>query len=176
MAVQAARTEAELDELREQLDAEVSAREADAKKADDALRNALSQAEKATQDRRSTLDLFEHVQDKVQKLEAEKAGKSDLDKRPMSLDRNKDSYAHFCTKWIEHFPKFDPYRSETEIRYWEDYWSNIEQFKRVTNCEDYMLAYLIKDTAPKNGDLDICLDELSHVCLLYTSPSPRDRG
>ena len=26
-----------------------------------------------------------------------------------------------------------------------------------------MLAYLIKDTAPKNGDLDICLDELSHV-------------
>ena len=69
----------------------------------------------------------------------------------------------FCTKWIEHFPKFDPYRSETEIRYWEDYWSNIEQFKRVTNCQDYMLAYLIKDTAPKNGDLDICLDELSHV-------------
>ena len=117
MAVQSARTESELDDLREQLDAEVSSREADAKKADDALRNALAQAEKATQDRRATLDLFEHVQEKVQKLEGEKAGKDDLEKRPMSTDRNKDSYAHFCTKWIEHFPKFDPYRSETEIRY-----------------------------------------------------------
>ena len=78
-------------------------------------------------------------------------------------DRNKDSYAYFCTRWADNFPKFDPYRCETEIRAWEDYWSNIEQFKRITNCPDYMLAYLIKDTAQRGGDLDTCLADLSHV-------------
>ena len=46
------------------------------KKADDALHNALSQAEKATQDQRSTLDLFEHVQDNAHKPEAQKQKKN----------------------------------------------------------------------------------------------------
>ena len=69
----------------------------------------------------------------------------------------------FATKCAENFPRFDAYRSETELRAWEDYWEEVEAFKRITNCSDMVLAYLIKDSAVDGSPLSICLKDVSHV-------------
>ena len=64
-----------------------------------------------------------------------------------AFSRKEESCAYFVTKVAENFPIFDAYRSETELRVWEDYWEEVEAFKRATNCSEMVLTYLIKDSA-----------------------------
>ena len=46
---------------------------------------------------------------------------------------------------------------------WEDYWEEVEAFKRITNCSDMVLAYMIKDSAVDGSPLATCLKDVSHV-------------
>ena len=46
---------------------------------------------------------------------------------------------------------------------WEDYWDEAQAFKRITNCDDLILAYLIKDSAPVGSELATSLRDLSHT-------------
>ena len=106
------------------------------------------------------MDLITHLQDEIQEL---KARVPDVSKGKENFSRKEESYAYFVTKFAENFPRFDAYRSETELRAWEDYWEEVEAFKRITNCSDMVLAYLIKDSAVDGSPLSICLKDVSHV-------------
>ncbi len=66
------------------------------------------------------------------------------------------------TKFAEHFPVFDAKRCETELQAWDQYWEAIVSFKRITNCSDMIIAYLIKDSAAQGSELQVCLRDIGH--------------
>ena len=110
--------------------------------------------------RQQQLDLITKLQDEIQEL---KTRVTEQPKGKEGLSRKEEPFAYFVTKFAENFPRFDAQRSETELRAWEDYWEEVEAFKRITNCSDMVLAYLIKDSAVDGSPLSICLKDVSHV-------------
>ena len=96
-------------------------------------------------------DIREQV-DKLKERKPEFGGKS-----------KEDIYAHFVTKFAQHFPSFDVKQSEMRLRYWEEYWDSITGFQRMTSCQDVIIAYLIKDSAPPGSELDTCLKDVTHT-------------
>jgi len=130
------------------------------------LKQLLSASQDRVRDRKEHLDLVDDLRQQIQDMKAS-TGKSD----PFSPDGNKEhirhgkkeeSYAYFVTKFAQHFPMFDPRKSELQIRGWEDYWDQVKGFQRITQCSDMVLAYLIKDSAALGSELDTCLKDISH--------------
>ena len=126
------------------------------------------------EDRKTHLDLFDTLKAQMDSLKENlpkaKGGnpsyKGDFDEDdPTSLKFGKkdDNYAYFVSKFAQHFPAFDPKRSELQLSAWEDYWEAIEGFKRITRCSDMVVAYLIKDSAPQGSELAVCLRDVNHT-------------
>ena len=87
------------------------------------------------------MGLITNLQDEIQEL---KTRVTEIPKGKEGFSRKEESYAYFVTKFAENFPRFDAYRSETELRAREDYWEEVEAFTRITNCSDMVLAHLNK--------------------------------
>ena len=126
---------------------------------------------KLLEDRKFHMDMMAGLKEDVEKLRAEKEqrGREEIDKEqfdkktPDKDGKGKtDSYAWFVTKFAEHFPQFDPKKAEVELGAWESYWESVTAFKRITNCSETTLAYLIKDSAAQGSELAVCLQDVGH--------------
>ena len=49
-----------------------------------------------------------------------------------------------------------------QLRAWDDYWQAVKTFQRITTCNDMLVAYLIKDSAPTGSPLGVCLQDVGH--------------
>ena len=124
----------------------------------DQQKSLLEAAEAAEKEMDALVEMLHRQQTQIAQLKDEL---SHMNKQKFGTENN--TIAYFVSKYAQHFPKFDAHIAESNLAYWEDYWDRIEAFRKMTNCPDDTLAYLIKDTATPGTALGQALQDIDFM-------------